>query len=241
LWGDDVQYEKRTASGDAGEYFAAYTITRLFGWPCRLYGVDLGVDGEVEIIDDHRTSVGDIIKIQIKAFDDEESKSTVSIYVEDRHIQYWKKYCLPVVLCAVDLHRESVYWKQITATEAYESSGKSGKVELFASTDLLTASCKSAWSQLAAPSESKNIDDLFGKLAKLESKLPDYVPDSAMIDDLIQVSERCEEIDRLLGKAEAIIAHYPWRVSSVALGWLQNLRYRVLRLERRCGQLHNAW
>lgn len=236
-----MQYEKRTANGDAGEYFAAYTITRLLGWPCRLYGVDLGVDGEVEIMDDDRKSVGDIIKLQIKAFDDEESKSTVSIYVEDRHILYWRKYCLPVVLCAVDLHRESVYWKQITATEAYKSSGESGKVDFSTTTDLLTASCKSVWSQLVAPSESKNIDDLFTKLATLEGKLPDYVPDSAMIDDLIQVSERCEEVGGLLSKAETIIAHYPWRVSNVALGWLENLRYRVLRLEHRCAQLHNAW
>jgi hypothetical protein len=236
-----VQYEKKTANGDAGKYFAAYTITRLFGWPCRLYGVDLGVDGEVEIVDDSQRSAGDIIKMQIKSFDEEEARTKVAIYVEDRHILYWKKYCLPVVLCAVDLKRESVYWKCITSTEAYKSSGKSGKVEFSTSTDRLTSDCRMAWSQLVVPPESKNIDELFGSLVSLESGLPDFVPDSAMIDDLIPISERCKQISGVLDKTDNIIAHYPWRVSSVGRGWLDDLRDRVTRLEHRCAQLHNAW
>ncbi|MGQ5675295.1 DUF4365 domain-containing protein, partial [Lacticaseibacillus paracasei] len=64
-----MEYPKKSVNGDAGEYLVAYTITKLFGWPCRLFGVDIGVDAELEILDDEARSTGDVIKIQVKAFD----------------------------------------------------------------------------------------------------------------------------------------------------------------------------
>lgn len=37
-----MEYPKKSAHGDASEYFLAYTVTHLFDWPCRLVYVSLG-------------------------------------------------------------------------------------------------------------------------------------------------------------------------------------------------------
>jgi hypothetical protein len=192
-------------------------------------------------LDSSGSSSGDIIKIQIKAFTEENAKSTFSIYVDPRHINYWKTFCLPTVILAVDLHRESVYWRQVTSTEAYTSSGKSGRVDFSTSADSLTTASKDAWSRLVAPPESKNIDALFKQLASLEPGLPDFISDLAMAEELMSIEVKCKEMQSLINKAESLIASYPWRVSSVALGWLKDLKDRVSWAKSRCGQLFNAW
>jgi hypothetical protein len=47
-----VEYPKRSRNGDAGELLVAFTTNRVFGWPCRLLDIDIGVDAELEIMED---------------------------------------------------------------------------------------------------------------------------------------------------------------------------------------------
>jgi hypothetical protein len=69
---------------------------------------------------------GDIIKIHIKTFEALKG-ARASVYVNDRHIGYWKRFCVPVILCCVDLSRKQVYWKQITVTESVSLKRKIAK------------------------------------------------------------------------------------------------------------------
>jgi hypothetical protein len=61
------KYTSKNISGDAGEYLAAYMVTHKLGWPFRLLGVDIGVDGEMEVLNENGESNGDVIKVQVKA------------------------------------------------------------------------------------------------------------------------------------------------------------------------------
>jgi hypothetical protein len=66
--GASMKYALRTANGDAGEFFFAYKIASVLKWPCRLFDIDIGIDAQVEIVDeDDETSTGRFVAFQVKA------------------------------------------------------------------------------------------------------------------------------------------------------------------------------
>ena len=223
-----MEYSKKSVHGDAGEYFVAYTFTRLFNWPCRLFGVDIGVDAELEIMADDGISTGDVIKIQVKSFDKISSAESKSIYVDDRHINYWKRFCLPVIVCCVDLTAQKIYWKQILSTEAYQSGGASRKVSLDLANDELTGSSKQLLQSLATPEESKQIEPLFQRLDALHKELigigTPYCVDG---EDLNRIEKDCDAVDAVIAGIENLILHFPWRVGALDLRKLATIKRNV--------------
>lgn len=223
-----MEYPKKSVNGDAGEYLVAYTITKLFGWPCRLFGVDIGVDAELEILDDEARSTGDVIKIQIKAFDKISSAESKDIYVDDRHINYWKRFCLPVIICCVDLATQKIYWKQILATEAYQSGGESRKISIDLAKDNLSSVSKEALRSLATPEASKQIEPLFQRLRDLYKTLDDQGrPISLDGEQLQSIEQGCEAVDAVIAQIENLILHFPWRVGAVDLQALSVIKRKV--------------
>lgn len=224
-----MEYPKRSRHGDAGEYLMAYTFTKLFGWPCRLYGVDIGVDGETEVLRADGTSDGDIIKIQVKSFSEMKGPA-YAVYVDDRHIQYWKRFCLPVIVCAVDLSTEKVYWKQITASDAYSTSGASKKVVFELSKDELTVISKAALERLVIPEGSKQLEplllELMDKAKRFEGNIHHYD-----YDGIDKTRDECRKLKLLIAQIEQIVAHFPWRMSAVGYGALRSISLNVARAQ----------
>jgi hypothetical protein len=234
-----MEYQKRSINGDAGEYLLAYKMTRILGWPCRLYGVDLGVDAELEIMDSNNESTGDIIKVQIKAIEEVKTTGSVSIYVDDRHINYWKRFCLPVIVCCVDLNNEKVYWKQITSTEAYATKGESKKVSFCITHDLLEPVSGNKLKELACPNDSKDIEPLFDNLLNLYKHITDQ--DGGYFDEqaIYAMEYRCDEVDKVIARIEELISHFPWRLSTMALSQLRTIKRNVQITRNDCGYQHN--
>jgi Domain of unknown function (DUF4365) len=154
-----MEYQKRSKNGDGGEYFVAYSVTQLLGWPCRLYAVDIGVDGETEVLDNAGRSTGDVIKLQIKTFDRITAEVAANVYTDEKHISHWKKFCLPVIICCVDLAAEKIYWRQITTTEAFASGGVSMRVGLTLRITCTELAHLAQILGLAAPSQRFGIDE----------------------------------------------------------------------------------
>ncbi|MDW9232039.1 hypothetical protein C7S15_5639 [Burkholderia cepacia] len=73
-------YTLKKASGDAGEYFFAYKIASVLKWPCRLTGIDIGIDAQVEVMDDNQLSTGQFVAFQVKATSKEEKTAFMSIH-----------------------------------------------------------------------------------------------------------------------------------------------------------------
>lgn len=211
------EYQKRSKNGDAGEYFAAYKFTKLFGWPYRMLDVDLGVDAEVEILGENGRSTSDLVKLQIKTFDKITSEESKNIYVSPEHIGYWKKFCLPIVVVCVDLQNEKIYWKPVTATESYASGGASSVISINVTRDGLTTSSKSEFLALVTPEESKNIEKLLDKARQQHADLmgqSTYAIDGEQLD---RIETQYKEIGATFIQIEEIIRHFPWRAGLLTL------------------------
>lgn len=222
-----MEYKKHSVNGNAGEYLVAYTITRIFGWPCRLYGIDLGVDAEMEVIDEDGRSTGDIIKIQIKTFESLPSKEVGSVYVDERHISYWKRFCLPVIICCVDLANTKIYWKQITATEAFHSRGESKKVKFCFKHDILDKESLNKLRELVCPSESKSLEILFQELNKSAEHLPSINRVYTDFESIEEEEKKCDKLDDRVKIIENIISHFPWRISLMGMRQLNNIKSKI--------------
>ncbi len=211
------EYQKRSKNGDAGEYFAAYKFTKLFGWPYRMLDVDLGVDAEVEILNNSGLSTSDLVKLQIKTFDKITSEESKKIYVSPEHIGYWKKFCLPIVIVCVDLQNEKIYWKPVIATESYASGGTSSVISVDLARDELTSSSRSQFLALVTPEESKNIEQLLDT-ARLQ--YADLLAQSTYAIDgeqLKRIEDKHKEISATFKQVEDIIRHFPWRAGLLTL------------------------
>jgi hypothetical protein len=222
-----MNYNKQQINGDAAEYFVAYTLTKVLGWPCRLFGVDLGVDAELEVVDALGVSQGDIIKVQIKAKETTVPTRELAVTVEPRHIEYWKHFCLPVIVCCADLADEKVYWKQITSTEAFRTRGASNKVSFDREADLFGPASKQALERLVNPAESKNIEALFSELEARFALLPVGYVRFGDLDTIAAVDEQCGAVQEVLERLSRILAFFPWRLSSYAHARMAEIADRV--------------
>ena len=138
-----MKYSESNAIGDAGEHLLAARIIKYFGFPCRLINIDIGIDAEVEIIDDNFKSTSQIIRAQVKTT----NGNKLSQYIDAEHIKYWNKFNCPVVVFLVQLIEEEIYWHCVTDIKNYKLS-KSGYKITFSKDDILKPSNKEKFKEI---------------------------------------------------------------------------------------------
>lgn len=131
------KFTTKNAIGQAGEYLVGAVVAHRLGWPYRTQPIaDLGVDGEIEVLDEKGASLGGIVKVQAKATaanDDEQTEPPFSRYVYLEHYEYWAALSLPVIICRPVLKTHKVYWLPASAGR---SSGKMIRFEFEAANEL---------------------------------------------------------------------------------------------------------
>ncbi|WP_231995645.1 DUF4365 domain-containing protein [Pseudomonas taetrolens] len=120
----NMKYPSNTATGDAGEYFFAYQISYILGWPCRLFDIDIGIDAQVEILDEDRNSTGRFVAFQIKTSANEELKPYW--YVSKNQLNYWREMDTPVFVVLISLKEQTMYLHRIRKEFAYHVTEKNG-------------------------------------------------------------------------------------------------------------------
>lgn len=104
-----MKYANKSATGDAGEYFFAFTIADVLKWPCRLLDIDIGIDAQIEVLADDGVSLGDMIAVQIKAT----TKQARSVRISAKHLGYWQSVKSPVIIALVCLETQKIYWRTL--------------------------------------------------------------------------------------------------------------------------------
>lgn len=196
-----------------GEHFFVYKIMEMFRWPCRLYGIDLGIDAEIEILDNENWTTGRIIKVQIKSTIEKEKSNKPCIYVEDRHIKYWKDLTLPLIVCWVDLHNKKIYWKQIIKSESYDSKGVSKKI-IYSDENILEITSKA---DLISLIDSTSLD-IFQKYISNVKSVVDFISEKMIcynegdnfdIDDVKAVYSEFNHLKDLIHSTNTILETIP--------------------------------
>lgn len=140
-----MKYSNTNIIGDAGEHLLAARIIKLFGYPCRLNSIDIGIDAEIELIDRNFKSTGGFIKCQIKTTTD---SSKMALYLEEKHLSYWNSMSIPVVIFLVHLHTEQIFWHCVDKIDTYEKSDSGYKIH-FDSTQGLKSENKDRFDEIA--------------------------------------------------------------------------------------------
>ena len=100
------------------------------GWLFReQYLHDYGIDAQVEIVRDGRPT-GDLIAIQIKSgysYFSECTNDNIIFRTDDKHIEYWFKHSLPVILILYNPDEDICFW-QCISEETITSTGKEWKI-----------------------------------------------------------------------------------------------------------------
>jgi len=225
------EYKKRSVNGNAGEYLAAYQFTKVLQWPYRMLDIDIGVDGEIEILDSAGISTSDVIKVQVKTFNSISKASSKKIYVKGNHIQYWKKFCLPIIVVCVDLSKEKVYWKPVTATECYENGGKSQAIIIDLQADELTPACGAKLQALVSPATSKEIGQILNNMRALYATIKgqnDFAVDAEQLYHVEGLVNQFEDEAKLFNE---LALHFPWRCGILTRGEVAMMQKNVRRVE----------
>lgn len=120
-------YPISSANGHAGEYFFAYKIASVLQWPCRLIDIDIGIDAQVEVLDEtSRLSTGRFVAFQIKA---REKEDQTYIYTTQEHLRYWRELQLPVFVVLVDLSAKKIYLHEVNLSRSYPLTAK-GRIRI---------------------------------------------------------------------------------------------------------------
>lgn len=118
---------------EATERLGVAEVTKFFGrvgWFFREQHVhDWGIDGHVEIVRDGRPT-GELIAMQIKSgasFFRGEDEKNVTFRPEAKHVEYWLKHSMPVIVVLYNPEMDVAYWERI-AEETLTRTKKGFKV-----------------------------------------------------------------------------------------------------------------
>lgn len=199
-----MKYPIKAANGHAGEYFFAYKIAHLLKWPCRLIDIDIGIDAQVEVINDDRSSTGRFVAFQIKATSSAEPNCR---YVTNAQLSYWKDLGLPVFVVLVELGKKEMYLHRVSFSHAYPKM-ESGAVRI--DFDRVKDIFKKESGNLiraAAFETVANIEEYLNKVIKGIENIQSVIDDMEIFPDsnsLIEAMEKRYSLFQLLAQAGAL-------------------------------------
>jgi hypothetical protein len=193
-----MKYTLALQIGDQGEHIVARQIIKWFGWPCRLQERDTGIDAEYELTTNNGDVLGKIVKIQVKTTQSRFQSGSNSFYLDERHVNYWKNFSVPVVFLYVSLDRDEILWKLVCSEEDYKSGGEAHKLVFNYPEDLLSVGCKEKLAQIA----KRTTNQTYQLLLQAEGQLKQIWADGRL---LIYPSESGDEA--LLDDVESFARH----------------------------------
>lgn len=123
-------------SDDLGEIGVAAVnlmVRKEMGWIFRQQSVsDRGIDAEIEILDSDGDATGRLIALQIKTGPSYLSEKTEGGFIfrgKNRHLAYWRRHSLPVVLVLHDPEANLSYWQSVVDANV-EKTEKAWKIEV---------------------------------------------------------------------------------------------------------------
>lgn len=136
-----TQFDIRGATGKAGEREVERFIENQLGYVYRkIDSTDLGVDGEIEILDRRRGATGGLIKVQVKSTRAAVTGSRIRVALDESHLDYYASLTVPVILAYVSMADGQIWWRPIHHKSRHRGPKGGFVVTLNAKSDRLTRS-----------------------------------------------------------------------------------------------------
>lgn len=124
-----MHYSATDATGRQGVALTDLAVTTKLGWIFReMPTSDYGIDAQVELIDEDKTVTGQLLALQIKSgasFFRERNDTQIIFRPDEKHVSYWLRHQLPVLVVLVDPASATCYWQHVSEAtlERTRSSG----------------------------------------------------------------------------------------------------------------------
>lgn len=134
-----MQFHARNATGKSGERLVERFVEDILNFAYRKVGEpDIGVDGEIEILDGSRSSTGGFVKVQVKTVTESLSDRRIRIPFHEDHLDYFASLTVPPILTVVSLADQKIWWKPILHKDNYRGPRGGFGISLHPKTDELT-------------------------------------------------------------------------------------------------------
>ena len=203
-----MQFHSRDAIGKAGErVFEAFVEEKLLFIYRKIGHPDIGLDGEIEILDKNRHSTGEFLKVQVKTSESSFIGQAIRVPFDQGHYNYFCSLITPPMLAVVSLADKKIWWKILTHN-AFSHGPRNGiSVHLDFVSDELTLNAKSAIHNSAARSNGLLARNL---LDRIEAKLSKIDRDEELRNwDIVTVESWAvvvRDCTRMWHKAHALLA-----------------------------------
>lgn len=137
---DTMKFDRRNAIGKAGERFVESFVEEELQFAFRGIGApDLGIDGEIELLDAARSTTGGLLKVQVKTTKRSlVGKKRIRVPFDEEHLDYFDSLTVPPILTVVSLHDRRIWWKPILHKENYRGDRGGWGIVLDGDKDALT-------------------------------------------------------------------------------------------------------
>jgi hypothetical protein len=153
------QVTKQDFLGRKGVRMVETAVAYQLGWIFREQPInDLGIDGQVEILDSRQRGTGRLIAVQIKcgeSFFSEQSERGVVYRGAAKHLSYWLDHSLPVVVVLCSPSTGKCIWQEVGSANA-EPLEKGWKIEIPNGNEL-SASAKDQLVRIAGRPQHRDI------------------------------------------------------------------------------------
>lgn len=139
-----MQFDSRNKTGKAGERFVETFVEETLGFAYRKTSApDIGIDGEIELLDKTGMGTGGFLKVQVKTTAASPPGSRLRVPLDEDHLDYFAALTVPPILAVVSLPDGKIWWKPIVNKENYRGSKGGFGVTLDLRTDEMTRSSAS--------------------------------------------------------------------------------------------------
>lgn len=99
---------------------------------------DIGIDGEIEILDANGVGTGGLLKVQVKTMAAAPTRKRIRVPLDEDHLDYFAALTVPPVLMVVSLAAQKIWWKPILHKDNYLGAKQGYGVTLDLHADKLT-------------------------------------------------------------------------------------------------------
>ena len=118
-------HTRSAKQGEKGVRMVTNIIEDVFEWIFRpIYKSDIGIDGEIEILDGMGRPTGELLAVQIKcggSYFIKKGELGYIFYASKKEVNYWQSLLLPVVLCLCNPDEDIIYWTHISLSTIFKT------------------------------------------------------------------------------------------------------------------------